>query len=235
MMDAQGTVGYIYILTNPAIKDYVKIGYATNVEQRLKELNSSEGIPFSFRVYATYAVPVNLADVKVHQIIDQLNPDLRAVEVREGKTRKREFYAMEPYAAYSILRAITELHSFEDRLRLWPESEDDKAEAENAKKSARAGKKLAPFSFDKAGVPIGAYITFDKNPAITVEVVSNKKVRYEGEEYSLSPLAQILLDSPSPVQGPAFFSYEGVSLIELRRRKEESEEDSEVEEGTDVS
>ena len=29
------TVGYIYILTNPAIKDYVKIGYAADVDQRV--------------------------------------------------------------------------------------------------------------------------------------------------------------------------------------------------------
>ena len=44
-----------------------------------------------------------LADKKLHSIIDQLNPDLRAVEIRDGKSRTREFYAMEPEAAYNIL------------------------------------------------------------------------------------------------------------------------------------
>lgn len=224
------TVGYIYILVNPAIRDYVKIGYATNVEKRLKELNNSEGIPFSFRVYATYEVPVALADKKLHRIIDQLNPDLRAVEVREGKTRKREFYAMEPEAAYNILRAIAELHGFESRLKRWEETADEKAEAENAKKSARAGKKLAPFSFDKAGVPIGAVITFDKDPGITAEVINNKKVKYEDEEYTLSALAQKLLGSVHAPQGPAYFSYEGTNLIVLRSRCEEQEEEHEQEE-----
>lgn len=38
------TKGFIYILTNPSFKEYVKIGYADNVENRLKQLNNSECI-----------------------------------------------------------------------------------------------------------------------------------------------------------------------------------------------
>ena len=48
--------GVIYILTNPSFPDYVKIGYADDIDKRLKELNRSECIPFAFRVYATYEV-----------------------------------------------------------------------------------------------------------------------------------------------------------------------------------
>lgn len=32
--------GYIYILTNPSFPNYVKLGYADDVEKRVKELNS---------------------------------------------------------------------------------------------------------------------------------------------------------------------------------------------------
>ena len=39
----------IYILTNPSFPQYVKIGYADNVESQLKQLNNSECIPFAFR------------------------------------------------------------------------------------------------------------------------------------------------------------------------------------------
>ena len=39
--------GVIYILTNPSFPEYVKIGYADNVESRLKQLNNSECIPFA--------------------------------------------------------------------------------------------------------------------------------------------------------------------------------------------
>jgi len=44
--------GVIYILTNPSFPEYVKIGYAKNLEQRLKQLNNSAAIPFAFRAYA---------------------------------------------------------------------------------------------------------------------------------------------------------------------------------------
>ncbi len=34
-------MGYIYIMTNPSFPEYVKIGYAKDVKQRLDELNRS--------------------------------------------------------------------------------------------------------------------------------------------------------------------------------------------------
>ena len=49
-------MGVIYILTNPSFPEYVKIGYADDVNQRLAQLNRSECIPFAFRIYATYEV-----------------------------------------------------------------------------------------------------------------------------------------------------------------------------------
>lgn len=39
------TEGYIYILTNPFFPPYVKIGYANNVEARVKKLNQTECTP----------------------------------------------------------------------------------------------------------------------------------------------------------------------------------------------
>ena len=72
--------GYIYIMTNPSFKDYVKIGYADDVDRRLAQLNQSECTPFAFRVYATYAVGERLQDLTLHRLIDQLNPSLRSIE-----------------------------------------------------------------------------------------------------------------------------------------------------------
>lgn len=37
--------GYIYILTNPSFPQYVKIGYAADVKQRLAELSRSTAVP----------------------------------------------------------------------------------------------------------------------------------------------------------------------------------------------
>ena len=74
--------GVIYILTNPSFPQYVKIGYATDVKQRLDELNRSSAVPFAFRIYATYEVDSALSDKKLHSILDKLNPELRSTERR---------------------------------------------------------------------------------------------------------------------------------------------------------
>ena len=36
--------GVIYILTNPSFPEYVKIGYANDIDKRLQQLNRSECI-----------------------------------------------------------------------------------------------------------------------------------------------------------------------------------------------
>lgn len=80
------SAGVIYILTNPSFPDYVKIGYADNIETRLRQLNRSECIPFAFRVYATYEVDSRLSDKKIHAIIDKLNriiPNVDEVQAEE--------------------------------------------------------------------------------------------------------------------------------------------------------
>lgn len=97
------TKGVIYILTNPSFPGYVKIGYADNMENRLKLLNRSECILFAFRVYAIYEVSTRLSDIKLHKIIDKLNPDLRSIDDFNGQKRIREFYAMKPEEVYARL------------------------------------------------------------------------------------------------------------------------------------
>ena len=123
--DCKRGKGYIYVLVNRSFPDYVKIGYADNVERRLKELNSSECVPFSFQVYATYEVSKRLSDKNVHSIIDRLNPDLRSIEVMKGKKREREFYAITPEFACSILEAIAEINGRTDMLKRYELEEED--------------------------------------------------------------------------------------------------------------
>ena len=84
-IDMENSKGYIYILTNPSFPEYVKIGYADDIKTRLAQLNRSECTPFAFRVYATYDVDTRLTDMKLHAMIDKLNPTLRAVDNVDGK------------------------------------------------------------------------------------------------------------------------------------------------------
>ncbi|MCD7771103.1 MAG: GIY-YIG nuclease family protein [Oscillospiraceae bacterium] len=41
-MPVKNYTGVIYILTNPSFPNYIKIGYATDLEKRLKQLNRTE-------------------------------------------------------------------------------------------------------------------------------------------------------------------------------------------------
>ena len=127
--------GVIYILTNPSFPDYVKIGYADDVNKRLKELNRSECIPFALRLYAYYEVPRRLTDMKLHQMIDRLNPNLRSIEEFDGKTRKREFYNMSAADAYSILETIAQINGLEENLHLVKPSEKEMEEEEIAEEN----------------------------------------------------------------------------------------------------
>ena len=75
-------MGYIYIMTNPALKDMVKIGYAADVEVRRQQL-STTALPYEYEVYATYETSGSLEDKKLQKLIDNLNPDLRVSKNRE--------------------------------------------------------------------------------------------------------------------------------------------------------
>lgn len=111
------TNGVIYVLTNPSFPEYVKIGYADDLEKRLKQFNNSACLPFAFRVYCVYEVEDRLKDKDVHNLIDKLNPDLRAIETFDGKPRIREFYNISAEDAYEILHSIASISGTTSRLK----------------------------------------------------------------------------------------------------------------------
>lgn len=215
--------GVIYILTNPSFPEYVKIGYADDIDKRLQQLNRSECIPFAFRVYATYEVNSRLSDLKIHSIIDKLNPNLRSIENFNGKQRVREFYAMSPEDAYSILEAIAEIHGCGDKLKRIAMDEAQKQAEETAQEIEEEHKeRLSPFTFSKCQIQPGEYVTWSDDPEMQFRVLDEKTVDYKGKPFTLSGLAALLLgkNSSAGVAGPRYFTYNGECLNELRHRLE---------------
>lgn len=136
--------GVIYILTNPSFPQYVKIGYADDVKERVNTLNSSSCIPFAFRLYAYYEVEKRLTDIKIHDLID-LNPNLRAREIYNNKERKREFYAMTAEEAYKILEAIAEINGLIDNLKKIAITEEQELENDVAEEESEMSIKRHHF------------------------------------------------------------------------------------------
>lgn len=183
--------GYIYIMTNPALIDMVKIGYATNVEERRKQL-STTALPYEYEVYATYETNGNLEDKKLHQLIDNLNSDLRV-------SKNREFYVMTPEQAYQLLEAIAIISGTSKKLRKI--------------KQVHINMKRPPIDFFKCGIPKEAELIYIENPNIRVTVVNNHKVKYQEELTSLSAIVKEL--KGYNVAGPSYFTYNGRIITEI--------------------
>jgi len=211
--------GVIYILTNPSFPEYVKIGYADDVNQRLSQLNRSECIPFAFRIYATYEVDSRLSDKKVHSIIDRINPDLRSIDDFNGQKRVREFYAMTPEDAYGILEAIAEINGFTERLKKYQMTESEvKDEALAQEYDIENSERASNFSFSACNIEVGESIEYYENPDITAVVLDDRTVEFEGEKYSLTALAKKLSGKKYSIAGPKFFKYKGEWLNDIRHR-----------------
>lgn len=211
--------GVIYILTNPSFPEYVKIGYATVLETRLRQLNSTAATPFAFRAYAVYDVDQELTDKKLHDLIDNLDPDLRSVETFDGKKRKREFYRMSPEDAFRLLDCIATISGTRNRLRrVKPEGHE--IASEKAAADARKNAKRGPFTFGAVGITPGEKVYFLHDPTKYAEVIDDRHVRCGNEVTSLSALAKDLLKRNSSVQGTIHFTYNGEVLADLRDRLE---------------
>lgn len=186
--------GYIYIMTNPALKDMVKIGFASDVEARRKQL-STTALPYEYEVYATYETSGNLEDKKLHKMIDNLNPDLRV-------TSNREFFVMTPQEAFELLEAIATISGTKDKLK--------KVKVAPSKKQIV---RRPPVNFSKCGIPIGARLVFIDDPSVVATVVSDRKVEYNNEITSLSAISDAIRGYAT--SGPYMFTYKGRRISDI--------------------
>ena len=209
-------VGVIYILVNPAFPDLVKIGYADNVEKRLKVLNRNSGLPDPFHCYAIYKVKKRLEDLKLHSLIDSLDPALR-------HSKNREFYEMNCQKAFAILSAIAQINGDEEQLKINPFSDSYFKQIQTSTQGVSDSQsenapKLGNLKFGMIGIPVGATLVFVKDNTITCTTIDDiNKVKYKGEIYSISSLAKDLLHVKA-AQGGMYFMYNGEVLTDIRKR-----------------
>ena len=211
--------GYIYVLTNPSFPEFVKIGYADNVDERVAQLNRSECTPFAFRKYATLHVANRLADKNIHKIIDKFKPELRAKENVNGKMRIREFFSMPAKEAVDLLEMIGSI--YDETPQVYELTEDEKKEEKIATDTAIATERRSPFSFNKCGIKNGEKIVYINDSSIICTVAGDREINYNGKNTSLTALAKKLLKKDNGIQGTLYFTYNGEVLSALRKRLED--------------
>lgn len=196
----------VYILTNEAMPDMVKIGMTTvGVPDRMRSLDNTS-VPLPFECY--YAARVE----DMARVESALHTAFGDKRVRGS----REFFRIDPYRA----KAVLELLAIED---VTPREEVE-TEPGDAEAIQHARRMRPRFEFSMANVPIGAELTFARGEGFTATVVDNRNIAFRGEEVSLSGAAREILQSlgytTPQVQGTAYWLYEGQTLDERRREIE---------------
>ena len=199
----------VYVLINESMPGYVKVGRTDDLEQRMRSLDNTS-LPLPFECF--YAAKVNDA-VFAEKLLHEAFADSRV-------RKNREFFEIAPERVVAALRlaAIENVTPGQD----YVESDDDQ------KALNRARERRAVFNFRMVDIPKGAILTLGRNPEISCEVVSDRKVIFYGERTSISSAASRALESEGlywkSVQGPLYWEYEGETLDERRRRMESEEE-----------
>ncbi len=203
--------GIVYCLSNPAMPDYVKIGTTADLEQRLKSLDGTN-LPVPF--IREYAVEVENPE--------QVERQLHAVFADHRTRRTREFFEVSP----ERVLAAMELTGGRDVTPGADIVED--SDAQEALSKARSRREA--FNFEMVAIAPGTTLQFYDAPDITCVVKSRRTVVFEDKELSLSAAASAVLRTrehlgdwvhgSGGVQGPVYWSHDGESMSDRRRRME---------------
>lgn len=176
----------VYVLSNPAMPGLVKIGYTTapDANARIGQLYTT-GVPVPFRLeYACRTATPERVERALHEAFgpNRLNP-------------KREFFQIGANQAIAILKL---LHVGED---VTEEVEQQPAAPEVDQASITAGERLEirrrpKLSFDALGIPVGAMLSFVRDPNIKASVEAGNRVRLDGDVMSLTRATRKALKLP---------------------------------------
>jgi len=192
----------VYILTNEAMPNLVKIGKTTrsDVQTRMNELYSS-GVPFQFEcVYAVEVDDCSVVEKALHAAFDpnRVNP-------------KREFFSIDPEQAIAILKLLSK----KDVTPLINDDLNSNVSSTELEAAKQAKKKRPNINYMEMGLEKGSILTFINDSTVEVVVASEKKVLYKEEEVSLTRVTKELLELDYAVQPTKYWQVNGRNLREI--------------------
>ena len=192
--------GSVYVLTNPAMPNMVKIGKTTrDVELRLADLYST-GVPLPFECeYAAKVKDVDKTEKAFHTAFEpsRVNP-------------KREFFNINPEQAIAVLS----LMAIED---VTPSVQDEakKIDVEATASAEKFKKKRRPtLNYLEMGLKEGDILKFGRNEEFCT-VLNGRQVSYKGEPWFLSNLTNKLLDRTGAMDGSPYWYFNGKNLKDI--------------------
>ena len=212
--------GYVYVATNPAMPNVVKIGRTTqgDPQTRVSRLfTTSVPVPFELEYAAAVAGDLGEVERALHEAFapDRVHP-------------KREFFRIKVEQVTAILRLL-DVSDVTEKAR-----SDVAAEISQEDRDALERVKRRPIlNFHELGLPEGSILTFAQDPRVKVEVVDARRVRLvelpdrdypalvsDDEPRYLSPLSRDLLGKEHNVPPTGYWQVEGgPSLLEVYDEK----------------
>lgn len=198
----------VYVLTNEAMPNYIKVGVTEqSIAQRMAQLYTS-GVPVPFECFRASLVQ------KSKNVEKRIHSAFRDVRVNAN----REFFEIAPERVVDILEMV-EVENLTPDTDIVETPEDVAAMRKLEKRAER-------FSFKMVDIPEGAILTHAKDPQITCAVLNNSKVLFDHQEMSLSAAALKALATLgfnwTSAQGAQYWEYEGRLLKDIREEMENS-------------
>lgn len=194
--------GWVYLITNESMPGYVKIGLTrhNDVATRLRQLDTT-AVPMPFECHFAARVPD----------CAKLESTLHFVFGSQRTRRNREYFQIDPDLAKAIISLVA-LESNETQQFSADVDASQKKDVEEARRRRENA------TFPSLGVPVGAELTFSKDPTVTCIVYSPKKVSFKSEILSVSGAALLALRDVGyawkTVNGWSYWLYQDQSLSE---------------------
>ena len=207
---AGSNTGIVYVLENPAMPGYIKLGRTDNLIQRMQSLFDTS-VPVPFTCY--YAARVE-DPARVERSLFEVFGDKRSHP-------RREFFTVDPHRAAAVIKLV-EVEDVTNQGQI-----DTSTGNEDTVSVDRATARAERLNFEMLDIQVGEILESVKGPEITCRVVNQKpaRVEYEGESMSLSAAAQKAMNSNWRLQGSQYWMYGGRTLQEIREQTEAGESD----------
>ena len=191
----------VYVLQNEAMPGLIKIGitHDEQVDKRLQTLYTT-GVPLPFE--CIWAGEVDDC-AEIESLIHNAFSDFRI-------NPKREFFKLKPERVIPLLKKLASAEIMTNKVEKMFNGSVSVAEKEAVKQFHRP-----MLDFKEMGISVGDELLYEKDPTIKVTVISNKKINFEGKEYSLSALTKKIRKLPYYVAPCKYWSYKGKNLDDI--------------------